>query len=81
MVKHSIDELLREAFKAGWKERDKTPGLKRQTKRTLDNAMLSALGGGHYADVEYVKDHRQYHNSIWLNSAFKKQATLTSKGE
>ena len=59
---------LREAFKAGWKERNSSPGLKRVSRGNL----ASALGGPRYADVSYVKDDRAYHNGIWLRSAFKR---------
>ena len=63
---------LREAFKAGWKERDRSPGLRRQVRRSLDNAIRSAIGGGRFNDVEYVPDHKKYHHGIWTRSAFKK---------
>ncbi len=63
---------LREAFKAGWKERDRFPGLKRETRNSLSNALRSAMGGGKYNDVRYVPANRTYHPSIWLGSAFRK---------
>lgn len=74
------ETALREAFKAGWKERDRNPGLKRVMRRSLDNAIRSAIGGGRFNDHDYVPDHRTYHGSIWLNSAFRKSlATSTAK--
>jgi shikimate kinase len=76
-VMKSIDPVysevdLRDAFRAGWKERNRNPGLKRQTRRTLNNAVLGAIGGGRFADQEYVPDDRTYHASIWANSAYRK---------
>lgn len=65
---------LREAFKAGWKERDSSPGLKRVRAKTTRNALGGAIGMPHrYSDFKYVPDHKRYHNSIWLRSAFKKK--------
>lgn len=66
------EEDLRDAFRAGWKERNRNPGLKRQTRRTLNNAVLGAIGGGRFADIEYVPDDRTYHASIWANSSYRK---------
>lgn len=64
---------LREAFKAGWKERDKRPGLKKQIRGSIHNAIGGAIGmPRQMMDADYVPDHRTYHNSIWLNSSFRK---------
>lgn len=64
---------LREAFKAGWKKRNESPGLKRQPKRTLTNRIAHGIGAGYsQMDMEYVKDHRTYSHNIWLGSAFRK---------
>lgn len=73
--------MLREAFKAGWKERDRNPGLKRVQRRSLDNAIRSAIGGGRFNDYDYAPDHRAYHNSIWLNSAYRKDALSAEQPE
>jgi hypothetical protein len=72
-----LEALLREAFKAGWKERDRTPGLKRQEKRSFDNAFRSMIGGGRFNDYEYVRDHRTYRHGIWLASAFRRDLAQT----
>lgn len=74
-MSYTADDL-RAAFKAGWQERNRSPGLKRRVKSSLNNAVLSAMGGGRFADVEYVPDSRTYHNSIWLNSSFRKERGL-----
>lgn len=66
------EDDLREAFKAGWKKRDENPGLKRVAKRNMNNAILGAIGGARYADFALVPAKKTYHNSIWLNSQFKK---------
>lgn len=65
------EEDLRNAFRAGWQEREKTPGLKRVPKRDGRNNMMRAIGGGKYAEHVYVPAHRKYHNSIWLRSSFR----------
>lgn len=74
------EEDLREAFKAGWKERNQNPGLRAQQKRSLNNALRSAMGGGRFNDLEYVKDTKVYNHGIWTRSAFFKsiRAKLTS---
>lgn len=71
------EDDLREAFKAGWKERDRFPGLKRQTKRSLNNYLRSAMGGGRFNDVEYVPAHRAYRHGYWLGSDFRKALANT----
>lgn len=71
---------LREAFKAGWKERNRDPGLRKQTKRSLDNALRSAIGGGRFNDVEYVKDTKTYNHSIWTRSTFFKDIRAKLSG-
>jgi hypothetical protein len=68
-----VELLVREAFKAGWKERNRCPGLRKQQRRSLDNALRSMIGGGRYNDVEYVPDQRAYAHSIWLNSTFRRE--------
>jgi len=68
-----IEKMLAQAFKAGWNERNRNPGLKRQTRLSLDNAILSAIGGSRYAKQEYVPDTRTYHHSIWLRSEARDQ--------
>ncbi len=69
------EEQLRLAFKAGWAERNRDPGLRRRPKRSFNNAIMGAIGGGRYAEQEYVPDTKTYHHSIWLNSAFRKALT------
>lgn len=64
---------LRAAFQAGWKERNKSPGLKRQARRNLDNAIMSAIGGGRHLAQDYVPDTRTYHASIWSTSDYRKK--------
>ena len=66
------EEIARAAFKAGWKARDERPGLKQVMRKSFDNALRSMIGGGRYNDYDYVPDHRPYHNSIWLRSAFRR---------
>ena len=63
---------LREAFKAGWKARNASPGLKRVLKRNLGNAILAQIGGLKHGEHALVRDNRDYHHGIWLRSAFKK---------
>jgi hypothetical protein len=66
---------LREAFKAGWKERNRIPGLKRVRRNSLNNAILGAIGGGRYSETALVPDDRTYSHAIWLHSAFRKART------
>lgn len=61
---------LREAFKAGWKTRDASPGLKRVRKRNIGNAILGAIGGGKHSEYALIPDHRKYQHGIWLRSEF-----------
>jgi len=65
---------LREAFKAGWKERNRIPGLKKATRKSLNNAILGAIGGSRYAEQILIADDRTYRHSLWLRSAFRKAA-------
>lgn len=71
---------LREAFKAGWKERNRQPGLKKVPRKDGPNSMLRALGGGRYAESDYVPDHKSYKHAIWTNSAFRR-ACVKCDGE
>ena len=66
---------LREAFKAGWKERNRVPGLKRVRRNSMNNAILGAIGGDRYAEHILIKDDRAYSHSFWLRSAFRKALT------
>jgi len=71
---------LREAFKAGWQERNRTPGLKKVRKASLNNIILSAIGGGRYGDYVLVPADRKYSHSVWLRSAFRKARTAVRSG-
>ena len=66
--KRYTEDDLREAFKAGWKERNRSPGLKRVRRQT----MMSLIGGGRYEECDYVPDDRKYQHGYWQNSAFRK---------
>ena len=75
----TVEEIAREAFKAGWKERNRSPGLKKVVKRSLNNAIISAVGGSRHMDTILVPDDRKYHNSIWIHSDLRKQLFGSAK--
>lgn len=75
-----IERIAREAFKEGWHMRNKNPGLKRRIRRTLNNAIMSSIGGGRYMDADYVPDVQKYSHSFWMRSAAR-AAILKAKGE
>src|SRR3546814_10199440 len=62
------EEDLRDAFRSGWHERNRNPGLKRQARKNVHNAIMNSIGGGRHLEQEYVPDPRTYHNSIWTRS-------------
>ncbi len=64
---------LRDAFRSGWHQRNRNPGLKRQAKKNVHNAIMSSIGGARDLEQEYVPDTRTYHNSIWATSDFRKR--------
>src|SRR3546814_11453003 len=66
------EEDLRDAFRSGWHERNRNPGLKRQARKNVHNAIMNSIGGGRHLEKEYVLDQRTYHNSLWTNSGFRK---------
>jgi hypothetical protein len=66
------EDDLRDAFRSGWHERNRNPGLKRQARSNVHNTIMNAIGGGRHLEQEYVPDKRTYHNSIWANSGFRK---------
>src|SRR3546814_17743913 len=63
---------LRDAFRSGWHQRNRNPGLKRQAKKNVHNAIMSSIGGARHLEQEYVPDKRTYHNSIWAKRDFRK---------
>jgi hypothetical protein len=66
-----IERIASAAFKAGWDERNRNPGLKKRERNSLDNLIRSACGGRRFNDFDYVPDERTYHRSIWLRSQYR----------
>lgn len=66
------EDDLRAAFHAGWKARNRNPGLKRVRKKSLNNAILGMIGGDKHSEYALIPDDRKYHNSIWLKSEYRK---------
>lgn len=68
------EDDLRDAFREGWKTRDRTPGLKKVRRNNVHNHIMAGIGAGN-KNMQYalIPDHRKYHNGIWLRSQFRKQ--------
>src|SRR3546814_7938204 len=57
------EEDLRDAFRSGWHERNRNPGLKRQARKNVHNAIMNSIGGGRHLEQEYVPDRSEEHTS------------------